>query len=92
MAENINNNEEYEEYETFFTTTRTGDEVEMAVVDNFVFEGNDYVAAALVVGDEISDEGLYVYRSVKEGEDINYKKIEDPDEYTRIAEAYANMQ
>lgn len=91
MAENINTNEDYEEYETFTTTTRNGEEVEMAIVDRFVFEDKHYVAAALVVGDEISDDGLYVYRSLKKGDDISIEKIEDPDEYTRIAEAYANM-
>lgn len=87
-----NREEEYCEYETFFTTTKTGEEVELAIVDRFVFEEKNYVAAALVVGDEISDDGLFVYRSTRVGDDIEIKKIEDPDEYQRIAEYYASLE
>ena len=41
--------EEFNEYITFTITTSEGQEVEMAVVDEFTFENKDYVAAAKVV-------------------------------------------
>lgn len=91
-TENNFNENDYVEYETFFTTTSKGEEVEMAIVDHFVFEEKNYVVAALINGDEISDDGLFVYRSTRVGEDIVIKKIEDADEYTRIAEYYASME
>ena len=48
---------EFREYITFVVNTRDGDEVEMAVIDQFEFENKSYVAAALVEGDTVSDEG-----------------------------------
>lgn len=82
---------EFEEYETFITTTKSGEEVELAVVDSFVFEEKHYIVAAKVEDDTILEDALFVYKSLKIGDEIEYAKIEDADEYTRIAEAYAKM-
>lgn len=84
--------DEYIEYETFMETTSKGEEVEMAIVDRFVYEDKHYVVAALVKDDEISDDGLFVYRSSMIDGELNIKKIEDADEYSRIAEYYANLE
>ncbi|MCQ2496939.1 MAG: DUF1292 domain-containing protein [Lachnospiraceae bacterium] len=86
------NNEEYLEYETFMTTTKAGDEVEMAIVDRFEFEGKQYVVAALIKDDEISDDGLFVYQETKEGDETVIDKIADPDEYSKVAEYYAEKE
>lgn len=88
----MENNEEYMEYETFMETTSKGEEVEMAIVDRFVFEDKHYVVAALVQGDEISEEGYFVYRSSMVNGELEIKKIDDADEYTRIAEYYAGLE
>lgn len=85
---------EYNEYVTFSVTTKTGDTVEMAVVDEFDFENKHYVVGALVKDDEILEEGRYIYKCVmKEGdEEFKVEKITREFEYNRIAEAYMSME
>lgn len=82
---------EYNEYSVFTVTTSKGEQAELAIVDEFDLDGKHYVAAALVVDDTISDEGVYVYRTLKQGEETEYLQIQDPEEYSRVAEAYAAM-
>lgn len=84
--------EEYNEYETFFVTAQSGEEVELAVVDRFTFDEKHYIAAARVEGDEILDDGVFVYKSIKRGEDISYERIEDADEYAKVAEYYSTIE
>lgn len=85
---------EYNEYVTFTVTTKTGDMVEMAVVDEFDFENKHYVVGALIKDDEIIEEGRYIYKLVmKEGdEEFKVEKIAREFEYNRIAEAYMSME
>ncbi len=80
--------DEYLEYEVFTDTTSEGEEIELAIVDHFDFEGKKYVIAALVEGDDISEDGLFVYRSEGTGKDAEIVKIDDPEEYSRVADAY----
>ena len=55
------------------------------------FENKGYVAAALVEGDTVSDEGCFIYR-VKVGEDdFKVEKITNQIDYQRVAEAYMEM-
>lgn len=89
--ENINNQEEFEEYETFMTETRAGKEVEMAIVDRFEVDGKNYIAAALIENDQINMDGLYVYRSKKIGDELQIMQIEDEKEYAKVTEAYSKM-
>ncbi len=85
---------EYNEYVTFQVKTKDGNEVEMAVVDEFDFENKHYVVGALIKDDEIIDEGRYIYKLVmKDGEeDFKVEKITREFEYKRIAEAYMSME
>ena len=83
---------EFQEYVTFHVTTRDGSEVEMAVVDEFDFEGKHYVVGALIEGDEINDEGRYIYESIIEDDDFTVKKITKEFDYNRIAQAYLHME
>ena len=85
---------EYNEYVTFTVTTKTGNIVEMAVVDEFDFENKHYVVGALVKEDEIIDDGRYIYKYVmKEGdEEFKVEKITREFEYNRVAEAYMSME
>lgn len=84
--------EHFEEYVTFHITARDGSDVEMAVVDEFDFEGKHYVVSAVIQDDTISEEGRYIYRSVMEGDDFRVEKITREFEYQRIAEAYLEME
>ena len=86
-----NQTEEYGEYVVFQTTAKDGSELEMAVVDEFDFEGRHYVVGALVEGDGIAEEGRYIYRSVINGDDFTVEKIRNQIDYEKIARAYMKM-
>ena len=83
--------EEFNEYITSTITTSEGQEVEMAVVDEFTFENKDYVAAAKVVDDTIDEEGLYIYKVKIGEEDFTVEKINNKVDYEKIARAYMEM-
>ncbi len=87
----IENEEIKEEYITFEVETREGTAVELAVIDEFEFEKKNYVAAALVKGDEIDDENLYIYKLKMNGDDFSVEKIVPQTEYQRVARAYMEM-
>lgn len=83
---------EYNEYVTFQVKAKDGSDVEMAVVDEFDFENKHYVVGALVENDEISNEGLYIYRCEIKDDEFTVQKITREFEYKRVAEAYMNME
>lgn len=83
--------QEYNEYVTFTTTTKDGAEVEMAVVDEFDFEGKHYVVGALIKEDTILNENLYIYQSIIEKDSFRVEKIKREFDYNRIAQAYTHM-
>lgn len=87
-----NHIEEYSEYVTFHTTARDGSDLEMAVVDEFDYEGRHYVVGALIEGDTIAEEGRYIYRSVIAGDDFKLEKIRNQIDYNRIAQAYMEIE
>ena len=82
----------FNEYITFAVTAKDGTEVEMAVVDEFDFENKHYVVGAVIQDETICEDGLYIYKSVIEGEDFKVEKITREFEYKRIAEAYMEME
>ena len=83
---------DFNEYITFHVTSKDGADVEMAVVDEFDFENKHYVVGALVEDDTINEDGLYIYRSVIEGDDFKVEKIAREFDYNRIAKAYMEME
>ena len=83
---------DFNEYITFHVTSKDGADVEMAVVDEFDFENKHYVVGALVEDDTINEEGLYIYRSIIEGDDFKVEKIAREFDYKRIAKAYMEME
>ena len=83
---------DFNEYITFHVTNKDGADVEMAVVDEFDFENKHYVVGALVEGDTINEDGLYIYRSIIEGDDFKVEKIAREFDYKRIAKAYMEME
>ena len=83
---------DFNEYITFHVTSKDGADVEMAVVDEFDFENKHYVVGALVEDDTINEDGLYIYRSIIEGDDFKVEKIAREFDYKRIAKAYMEME
>ena len=83
---------EFQEYVTFHVTAKDGSDVEMAVMDEFDFEGKHYVAGAVIKDDTIQDDGRYIYEYVPEGDDFRVEKIKREFDYRRIAEAYMELE
>ena len=84
--------DEVREYTTFVTTNKAGDEIELAVVDEFEYEHKNYVVGALIEEDTIKEEGLFIFKVKEAGEEIKVDKITNPDEYQKIAQAYMEME
>lgn len=84
--------EEFKEYATFVTTNKEGNEIEMAVMDEFEFEHKNYVVGALIEENTINEEGLFIFRVKEMGEDIKVEKISNQTEYQKIAQAYMEME
>ena len=84
--------EEFLEYNTFTTTNKDGNEIEMAIVDEFEFEHKHYVVGALIEENTINEDGFFIFRVKEMGEDIKVEKISNPTEYQKIAQAYMEME
>ena len=84
--------EEFKEYATFTTTNKEGNEIEMAVVDEFEFEHKNYVVGALIEDNTINEEGLFIFRIKEMGEDIKVEKISKQAEDQKMAQAYMEME
>lgn len=84
--------EEFKEYITFTTTNKDGNEIEMAVVDEFEFEHKNYVTGALIEDNTINEDGLFIFRVKEAGEEIKVEKITNQTEYQKIAQAYMEME
>lgn len=82
---------EFDEYITFTVTAKDGSEVEMAVMDEFDFEGKHYVVGAVIKDDTIQDDGRYIYESIVKGDEFAVEKIKREFDYKRIAQAYMEM-
>jgi len=92
MADEKVLNEELVEYDTF-TYDLNGKVMEWAITDEFEFEGKKYIVCAEVVGDSLSEEGLYLFESVsEEGNEITVKNIDSEEEYDRVVDAYCALE
>lgn len=80
------------EFVTFTITSKDGEEVEMAIVDEFDFENKHYLVAARVIDDTISNDGQYIYRAKMNGDDFTAEKITNHVDYERIVKAYMEME
>ena len=81
----------YNEYVTFEVTAKDGTVVEMAVVDEFDFEGRHYILAAEIHDDQVSD-GAYLCRGKEEADGFVVERIETRAEYERAAKAYEALR
>lgn len=85
--ENVVNEEEMVEYDTF-TYELNGKVMEWAIIEEFEFEEKTYIVCQEVVGDSLSDEGLYLFEGVSEGEEITVRNIDSEEEYNRVVDEY----
>ena len=83
--------EDFKEYATFTVTNKEGEEVELAVVDEFDFEHKHYVVGALIEGDTINEDGLFIYKAKITEDDFTVEKITNKLDYEKISKAYMDM-
>lgn len=83
--------EDFKEYATFTVTNKEGEEVELAVVDEFDFEHKHYVVGALIEGDTINEDGLFIYKAKITEDDFSVEKITNKLDYEKISKAYMEM-
>ena len=88
--EEILKDDEMMEFDTF-TLDLNGKTMEWAITDEFEFEGKTYIVCVEVLGDELSEEGLYLFEGISEGEEITVKNIDSEEEYNRIVDAYCEL-
>lgn len=84
--------EEFEEYVTFVVKDKDGNDIEMAVVDEFEFEGRSYVAGAVIEGDTINEDGLYIYKAKIVDGELLAEKIMNKIDYEKVVNAYMEME
>lgn len=89
--EEILKDDDMVEYDTF-TYELNGKTMEWAITEEFEFEGKTYIVCAEVVGDELSDEGLYLFEGVSEGDEITVRNIDSEEEYNRVVDAYCALE
>lgn len=80
------------EFVTFTVKSSDGQDVEMAIVDEFDFENKHYIVAARVIDDAICNEGQYIYRAKIDGDDFTAEKVSNHVDYERIVKAYMDME
>lgn len=86
--------EETEEYETF-SVELNGITRDWAIIEEFKYtykgQEKDYLICAEIVGDDISDAGLYIFQGKSVGEELEVKNVDTEEEYIAVAEAYCAL-
>lgn len=82
----------YQEYDVFTVKDRNGNDVELAVVNEFEYDKKTYVAGARIEGDEIIEDGVFIYRARVEDGEIQAEPVTDPKEYDKVVQAYLEME
>ena len=88
IGKEIKNMDNYQEYITFFVTTKDGDEIELAVVDEFDFEKKHYVVGSLIQDDVVNESEIFIYECLVKKDGFTVQKIKRDFDYRRIAQAY----
>ena len=84
----MENNNEFQEYETFVMEVN-GEDTEFAILDDFNMGDAAYVAAGKIIEDSISDEGVYLFKCFDDGDTI--EKITDVEEYEKVSAFYMEL-
>lgn len=89
--EEVLKDDEMVEYDTF-TYELNGKTMEWAITEEFEFEGKTYIVCVEVIGDTLSEEGLYLFEGISEGDEITVRNIDSEEEYNRVVDAYCAME
>ena len=85
---------ETEEYETF-SVELNGITRDWAIIEEFKYTYKDveknYLICGEIVGDDISDAGLYIFEGKSVDDELEVKNVDTEEEYIAVAEAYCNL-
>ncbi|MBQ0058949.1 MAG: DUF1292 domain-containing protein [Lachnospiraceae bacterium] len=87
----INNNEEFEEFEDLGTVTLTMEddtEVDYAILAIYPVNDRQYIALQPVESDDLNDVIFYRYILKSEDEDPEIEYIDDDEEYEQVLDAF----
>lgn len=79
--------DEFQVYDTVMITISDGSEKEFAIMEEFDFVGKHYIVVSPVENNEVQ-EGLYIYRAVASGEELEVSRIEDAEEFGKVSTYY----
>ncbi len=82
--------DEFQVYDTIMITVSNGAEKEFAIMEEFDFEGKHYIVVSPVENNEVLG-GLYIYRAVVCGEELEVSRIEEAEEFEKVSVYYESM-
>ena len=88
MSEEILDDKIEFEVETIMLPLEDGTDLECAILDEFEFNGNKYMAMAPIEEGDTLGEETYLYRFKEIGDEIEFEYIEDDAELNAVGEAY----
>jgi hypothetical protein len=71
-------------------TVSDGSEKEFAIMEEFDFEEKHYIVVSPVENDQVQG-GLYIYKAVISGEEMEVLRIEDAEEFEKVSAYYEAM-
>lgn len=82
--------DDFQVYDTVMIPVSNGAEKEFAIIEEFDFEEKHYIVVSPVEDNQVQ-EGLYIYRAVVSGEELEVSRIEDAEEFEKVSAYYEKM-
>lgn len=83
--------DDFQVYDTVMITVSDGSEKEFAIMEEFDFEEKHYIVVSPVENDQVQG-GLYIYKAVISGEEMEVLRIEDAEEFEKVSAYYESME
>ena len=83
--------DDFQVYDTVMITVSDGSEKEFAIMEEFDLEEKHYIVVSPVEDNQVQ-EGLYIYKAVVSGEEIEVSRIEDAEEFEKVSAYYEGME
>lgn len=82
--------DDFQVYDTVMITVSDGSEKEFAIIEEFDLEAKHYIVVSPVEDNQVQ-EGLYIYRAVVTGEELEVSRIKDSEEFEKVSAYYESM-
>ncbi len=91
LERQVNKMDDFQVYDTVMITVSDGSEKEFAIMEEFDFEEKHYIVVSPVENDQVQG-GLYIYKAVISGEEMEVLRIEDAEEFEKVSAYYESME